>query len=264
MKIAALRLIVALLLVLGSSLAFFPSPAQAALTYKSTACTSLIVVGVRGSNQSMSSGSVYGFGPQASGAAKNMLSRIKRTGTYRYAAIPYDAKLSFTNPWVYEASKNDGVSLLKSILTSLRSKCGTATKFALIGYSQGAHVIRGAVAELSYSVRSQIAAVGLIGDPRRRGFNLSSPDIGLQQTFSSGALYGSGLLGAGTGFNNYLSSSKVATFCHKSDPVCNRPGSLFTWNYFSSWHHTDFYKQSSSVSTIGNGLYTRLYNNGFK
>lgn len=259
MQTSLRRLAVALVAALIATTAV-SAPASAAMTSTSTACTNLIVLGFRGSGQSMGSGSVYGFGPQLSVAAKSMMGRVKRTGTYRFAGIAYTA--SKVGPGYY-TSVNDGVNYAAPIINYLGSRC-TSSRFALLGYSQGAHVVRNVMPKLSSSVRSRIVLVGLVGDPKRRGFNVSPAEVGYQEMFNSGTLYGSGALGAGTSYSAYLgnAASKVATFCVKQDPVCNRPGASLQWGWFSTVMHTTYYTNNSS--TIGFGLYTRLSANGFR
>ncbi|KRB76391.1 hypothetical protein ASE01_15525 [Nocardioides sp. Root190] len=254
-------LVVALVAAVAVSMAPSP-PAFAGLTKASKACTSLIVVGVRGSGETANSGSIPYFGKPASLAAKNMVSRIKRSGTYRYAGLPYDAKR--VNPFTYNNSVADGVKLLTGVLRSIKKNCGTGTRFAIIGYSQGAQVIRESVAKLEHAVRAQIITVGLIGDPRRRGYNKSPAEIGYNEDFDRGMLKGSGKLGAGKTFDGLLNASKVASFCVKGDYVCNDTiGTTWGQGWNAIWH-TDFYNWTSSAKTIGLGLYTRLVNNGFR
>ncbi|MEV5001498.1 cutinase family protein [Nocardioides sp. LML1-1-1.1] len=238
------------------------SPAHAGLTKASRACTSLVVVGLRGSGEAADSGSIRYFGQPASKAAKNMVSRIKRSGTYRYAGIPYDAKR--VNPVTYGASVADGVKLLTGVLRSIKKSCGTGTKFALIGYSQGAQVVRESVAKLEQPVRAQIVAVGLIGDPKRRGYDQRPAEIGYNENFDRGTLAGSGKLGAGRTFEGLLKATKVASFCVKGDWICNDTvGTTWGQGWATDWH-TGFYNWDSSARTIGFGLYTRLVNNGFR
>lgn len=238
------------------------SPASAGLTKASRACTSLVVVGLRGSGEAADSGSIRYFGKPASKAATNMVSRIKRTGTYRYAGIPYDARR--VNPVTYGASVADGVTLLTGVLRSIRRSCGTGTRFALIGYSQGAQVVRESVAKLEQSVRAQVVAVGLIGDPKRRGFDQRPAEIGYHEDFDRGTLAGSGKLGPGRTFEGLLRSTKIASFCVKNDWICNDTVHT-TWGqgWATDWH-AGFYSWDSSARTIGFGLYTRLVNNGFR
>lgn len=238
------------------------SPASASLTQVSKACTSLIVVGLRGSGESRTSGSIPYFGAPASNAARNMVTRIKGTGTYRYAGIPYDAKK--VDPRTYGASVADGVKLTTGILRSIRNNCGTKTRFALIGYSQGAQVVRESVARLEPAVRAQVVAVGLIGDPKRRGYDVRPSEIGYVENFDRGTLKKGGILGAGTSFEGRLSSTKVASFCVPNDYICNATtGTTWGQGWNAVWH-TGFYNWDSSTRAIGLGLYTRLANNGFR
>lgn len=248
------------------------APSDAALTNVSTQCTNLVVVGLRGSEQSFSEGSVRGFGTEVSGAATNMLSRIHRSGTYRFAAIPYAAKLK--NKYgaydlgTYNASVAEGASMTVNILNNLATSCGTRSKFVLIGYSQGAEVIRRAVANrsLSSTARKDIIAVGVIADPTRRGYNVSPSEIGYNEDFNTGTLMSSGLRGAGARYTDWLSdaNNKVASFCQKADGVCNYENAGSLWNVMTGPAHTQFYRSGNRPSLIGLGLYTRLVHANFR
>lgn len=238
-----------------TSLLLTPASASA-LTAKSTACTDLIVLGARGSGAGMSDGSVYGFGRVLSPIATNMVSRVKRSGTYRFAALPYEAA-PYGIGSGYDRSVQDGGALGASIVGSLAAKC-PGSRFALLGHSQGAQVWRLAISKMSTTARSRIVAVGLVGDPRRRGFAQSPSEVGYHETFNTGAFANSGVFGAGTPFTSWLTSasSKVATFCPKGDHVCNTGGTISEY-----WHSTFYIERSSSV---GYGIYTRLAANGFR
>ena len=74
-------------------------------------------------------------------------------------------------------------------------------------------MIRDSVAKLEHAVRAQIVTVGLIGDPRRRGYNVRPAEIGYNEDFDKGTLRGGGKLGAGKSFQGLLSSTKVSSFC---------------------------------------------------
>lgn len=259
-------LIAALVTVLLTAFAvsFEASTAQASLAPTATQCTNLIVLGARGSGETMSSGSISGFGPEVSAAAKNMISRIQRSGTYRYGSIPYAAASVGPNYW---GSVNDGAALAARIVNSISNSCGNRSKFALIGYSQGAHLWRSAMPQLSAAARANVIVVGLIADPKRRGFDVNPSELGYHETFNSGTLYGSGILGAGGQFSTWLinANTKVATFCVRGDPVCNFPANnAFNWSAFSVNTHALYYQGSGAVGSIGFGLYTRLVSNGFR
>ncbi len=132
------------------------------------------------------------------------------------------------------------------------------TKFALVGYSQGASVVRWAIRDLPDSLKDKVVLVGLIGDPERRGFNQTTPEIGHHVFFTSGTtMYGSGALGAGPVLPKRRGSA-VVTACHLNDDICNRSGA------FSMSAHTGYYQSTTGASKIGSGFYIALFNNGFR
>ncbi|WP_162891225.1 cutinase family protein [Aeromicrobium sp. A1-2] len=251
--------------VIATTLAL-PVPADAALKSTTSKCSSLVIIGARGSGQSMSSGSISGFGPEVTGSVKNMVSRIKRTGTYRYVGVSYPA-IPVDRNWTtskYFASVGKGAKFTMDTVKSIGKSC-SSTKFALIGYSQGASVMRWAIRDLPSTLQARVLLVGMIADPERRGFNTSPSDIGFVENYDSGTLYGSGLLGAGPKMPSGRSRA-VVQFCHKNDNVCNRPGNsgvaVGDWGKVDTKTHGSFYKTSSTYPKTGLMLYVPLANYG--
>lgn len=235
--------------------------AAAALTTKQTQCTNLVVLGARGSGQGMNEGKAPGFGPQASGAARAAVARVTRSGSVRFAKLPYDAvKLGtvFQNManGKYNGSVQSGAKLLRSVLTSIKKSCGTRTAFLLVGYSQGAEVIRTAVASgLARDVRDRIAGIGLIGDPTYRGLARSPIDAGTHDNFG-GVVVGKGRR-SGDAIPADLSANTVH-LCQPRDPVCNNVAAL------KEVEHTQFYVSTASQGRMGASIYNRLAANDFR
>jgi Cutinase len=65
----------------------------------------------------------------------------------------------------YFASIDTGVSALRETLQRVSTRCDSW--IVVLGYSQGALVVRRTLAELSPSISARIAGVGLFGDPAR-------------------------------------------------------------------------------------------------
>lgn len=248
--------------------------------YSSSTCPNLVVFGVRGSKERQSAGAISGFGDNVSLSARETIRQVKRTGSYRFKAITYPADMSSIES--YFRSVSVGAADLKKQVHGVTSKCGSGTRYALIGYSQGAHVIRDAVDTLNSTSRARIAALGLIADPTRRGSNLKKREVGLIEDFGTGPLK-SGLIvesSRGTSscqsdceyvaysYSRYLTeaSRKVATICQSADKVCNG-GSITVstgiWaGFWASKDHVDYYK--SRAGQIGSLIRLMLAGNGFK
>lgn len=108
----------------------------------------------------------------------------------------------------YDASVADGKDALRAVIDGAAAGC-PATKFVLIGYSQGAHVVQDVVDALPDSARRQILAVALFGDPR---FNPRAK--GALDTFSPAR---HGLLGQR---DLHAQDVPTRTYCRAGDPVC--------------------------------------------
>lgn len=135
---------------------------------------------------------------------------LPRVGNPGYPAVAAPGPGGST-PARYNASVSQGVSQLLGDLDSLGRRCATPTRFVLGGFSQGAEVVHLALNRITSDlIRSRIAAVVLIGDPRCGG----------KQT---GVRYfGSGCRGP-RGASNVpgWASAKTAQVCKYTDRLCN-------------------------------------------
>ncbi|MFI6866462.1 cutinase family protein [Nocardia sp. NPDC050406] len=136
--------------------------------------------------------------------------------------LPSNVRSDYVNypatalPWegeVYGRSKMEAFTRARGLVSSMAQQCGT-TRFALLGYSQGADAVGDLAAEIGTGLgvvpADRVAAVGLIADPRRSPLDpLVGPPV-------PGA-------GAGgprpTGFG-WL-SPRVRTFCAVGDLYCS-------------------------------------------
>ncbi|RNL65114.1 cutinase family protein [Nocardioides marmoriginsengisoli] len=246
--------------------------------YSTATCPNLVVIGVRGSNEGQRSGVISGFGDNVSLASRDAVRRIGRTGSYRYKAITYPAYLS-SDVGKYLDSVDAGAADLKKQVHHLTSKCGTGTRYAIIGYSQGSHVIREGVASLNSASRARVAAVGLIADPTRRGSNLSKREVGRVERFGTTLSKSGALLEFMRAYNSCsrdcedlapsydkflkAASSKVATICQSSDGVCNA-GAASAWStaWGSKAQHVQYYRDRPGKS--GWVIHEALAANGYK
>ncbi|MEV6275219.1 cutinase family protein [Nocardia sp. NPDC051832] len=128
--------------------------------------------------------------------------------SYAATALPWEGD-------VYGRSKREAVDGARELVREIANRCG-ATRFALLGYSQGADAAGDLAAEIGTGLGvvtpDRVVAVGLLADPRR------SP---------ADALVGQPVPGAGAGgirFGGFgWLSPKVRTFCALGDLYCSVP-----------------------------------------
>jgi len=147
-------------------------------------------------------------------AVTNNLPSNVRTDYVAYAATAF--------PWegnVYGRSEQEALNGARGLVSAMARRCGE-TRFALLGYSQGANAAGDLAAEIGTGLgvvpANRVALVGLVADPRR------SP---------SDQLIGRPVLGAGAsgprvGGFGWL-SSRTYTFCAPGDLYCSMPNGDF-------------------------------------
>lgn len=158
------------------------------------ACTSVGIFGVRGSDQKS------GFGPEVSAAVQSLEQGLRAAGrTYTEFPLEYtSASVDLIHPgkphpngyvWdvkQYAASVEDGTGALYTSLDLRDRNCPTETP-VLIGYSQGAMVVRKAMQKLANngrtSILQRIGGAGLIADPDKQR---NEPNIGGAPALSIG------------------------------------------------------------------------------
>ncbi|WP_438804562.1 cutinase family protein [Nocardia alni] len=128
--------------------------------------------------------------------------------SYPATAMPWEAD-------VYGQSKRQAVDTARAMLRAMAQRCA-ATRFALLGYSQGADAAGDLAAEIGTGTGvvppGRVDAVGLVADPRRGPTDL---------------LIGPPVPGAGAegprigGFG--LLTPRVRTFCAVGDLYCSTP-----------------------------------------
>ncbi|WP_167475411.1 cutinase family protein [Nocardia arthritidis] len=136
-------------------------------------------------------------------------------GTVRTDYVSYTATAL---PWegeVYGQSKREALNNARALLADVAARCDT-TRFALLGYSQGADAAGDLAAEVGtgHGVVSpdRVIAVGLLADPRRSpADDLIGPPV-----------RGAGAGGARIGGFGWL-TPKVRTFCAEGDLYCSVP-----------------------------------------
>ncbi|MFD7847836.1 cutinase family protein [Nocardia sp. NPDC059764] len=148
---------------------------------------------------------------------QGMLAQVTRglPGTVRTDYVSYPATAF---PWdgeVYGRSKHEAVGNARGLISAMAARCA-ATRFALIGYSQGADAAGDLASEIGTGLGvvppDRVAAVGLVSDPRRSPTDaLIGPHVA-----------GTGAGGARAGGFGWL-SPRVRTFCAAGDLYCSVP-----------------------------------------
>lgn len=179
-------------------------------------CADLVVIGARGSTQALDRN--FGVGTEVRRAVTGLARRLHaRTNlTIRLEAVRYD---SAEKPTVaaYQRNVDRGADMVRDRLDELAASCPD-TRFALIGFSQGAQVVHTVAADVSPDMSRRIPLVAMIADPRRN----PSDDI-IHFTYSDEPVAGDGRLGTGPPIDPDLRTAAVA-LCVEGDEICNDQG----------------------------------------
>jgi hypothetical protein len=197
----------------------------------SASCPAVLLIGTRGTGESLSTDNGLGRPDEA---FRQALAALLPAGTLSFAANPYPAAPQSGDPTTllqlvgaatgvsaplmneWSTSVAAGESWLVSEVNGVAAACGSATKMLLAGYSQGAQ-ITGDVFQggsLTVSAHARVVGVVMFGDPH---FNWMDADA-----------YGNfdpqrhGILGERTPFAapGTPPDGRVLNFCHARDPIC--------------------------------------------
>ncbi|WP_082530432.1 cutinase family protein [Aeromicrobium sp. Root344] len=216
-----------------------------------TGCADLVVLGLRGSDQSLDKN--FGSGQEILRTVRAMSTDLHRTSrtTVRLEGIPYRAE-SAASAAIYQANIEDGVSRTRTRIAQLARRC-PHTRVALVGFSQGAQAVHGLAIELPASTLRRVALVAMIADPRR------NPDDTIASWTYGKAAPGPGKLGAGTPLPGSL-KEKAITFCATGDEICNWPPGGYSGPL--SQTHRHFYETPAHSRSTGRQLAGILRTNG--
>lgn len=172
-------------------------------------CVALDVIAIPGTWETSDNGAPAGA-PGLLGAVTYGLPGSMRADYVPYAATAF--------PWetaVYGASKYEAVTNARAMMADTAAQC-PGTRFAIIGYSQGADAAGDLAAQIGHNsgpvAPDKIAGVGLISDPRRSSFDdLVGPPV-----------VGNGAGGARIGGFGAVGGD-VRTFCAAGDLYCAAP-----------------------------------------
>lgn len=130
----------------------------------------------------------------------------------------------------YHDSVEKGKVALLGQITQTVHDCGDQTAMILTGYSQGAQVTAETLEQMPKTWRKHIAGVILFGDPY---FNHSDAFAGMFPR----SLVRDGVLGKRKTYPDVL-ETRVLSFCHDRDPVCQSPLHPFSTTSFAQ--HTNY------------------------
>lgn len=223
-----------------------PAPAPTTTTHKpvpvlvKTGCADLVVLGLRGSDQSLDQN--FGAGQEILRSVRAMSEDLHRTSdtTVRLEGIPYRAENAASYA-IYQANIQDGVTRTESRISQLAERCPDS-RVAVVGFSQGAQAVHGLAIELSASALDRVALVAMIADPRR------NPDDAIASWTYGRAAPGPGKLGAGTPLPDSL-KAKAITFCATGDEICNWPPGGYSGPLSDTHRH--FYETPAHARSTG-------------
>lgn len=217
-----------------------------------TTCADLIVFGLRGSGQDPNKND--GVGQEADRSIRNMAGRLKDDSdtTVRLEAVRYDATIASSYAH-YEAGVKDGVRLLGKQYAAAVEKC-PSSRFAIVGFSQGAQVVHEFAYGLTGTKARHLALIGMIADPRR-----NPADSIRHWSYATKPTTRSGKLGAGPAFGPEVRKAAIS-LCIEDDEVCNAPrgGGLETMSSI----HKHFYESDKTAAKTGKQLFEVLAKNG--
>jgi len=214
-----------------------------------TGCADLVVLGLRGSDQSLDKN--FGSGQEILRSVRAMSTELHRTSrtTVRLEGVPYRAQ-SAPSAAIYQSYVDDGAHRARDRLAQLADRC-PRSKVALVGFSQGAQ----AVHELVTTIRpsQQIALVAMIADPRR------DPDDAITFWTYGKSAPGPGKLGAGPPIPRTLRPVAIG-FCATGDEICNWPPGGYSGPLSDTHRH--FYETPAHSRSTGHQMAAILRKGG--
>jgi cutinase len=254
------RVAVALLLVLGAcgsapgtstsskhSASSTTSPARHQALLVTKQCADLVVLGARGSSQSASLNRGVGAEVRLSVEATARRLHQRSNATVRIEAVRYDA----SGGAAYQAQVGAGAQLMQRQLTTDAGRC-PHSRFALVGFSEGAQVVHAAAIDVPKAVEKRVALIAMIADPRR------NPGDAIAHWSYGEPAPRPGRLGAGTPIDPQVRGATI-TLCAPGDEICNGRGSP---GASPSATHRHFYERPSSTRSTSQQLDRILRSNG--
>lgn len=234
--------------VIAATGAVVAQPSTAAPEFDPTDCPALYTLGVQGTGQSSLSASPTVDTGMLSGVFAPLLASVSKPGAVDRAYVPYPAAFGGIVPGAatppYAQSVFAGLDELRSMTRAITSRCEN-TSLALLGYSQGAHVVSLFLREvgLGYGVVApdKIAGAALFADPTRDpgapvfpgapGQRTPAPAPGTDRTALAGLPPVAQTMPAGGGIGPQQDiaadfgalTGRVASLCIAEDLACDAP-----------------------------------------
>ncbi|KAA1418180.1 cutinase family protein [Mumia zhuanghuii] len=164
-------------------------------------CKPFTFIGVRGTED----------GQQASMGTRLPTAQLAFTQKKGAANVQSDY-VSYPASFNYLASMSSGRTALKAKITAYVNGC-PSTKIALVGYSQGAHIVGDVVVGLSSTQLSRLQGIGLIGDPM---FNSALRGKVSNNSASRGGVWGKR--------SSWPAGLFVYNVCNTGDLICANDG----------------------------------------
>ncbi|WP_199715887.1 cutinase family protein [Aeromicrobium endophyticum] len=214
-------------------------------------CADLVVIGARGSMQR--AGLNLGVGTEVRVTVEQLARRLQQRSHVSVHVEPvlYDSSPTPTAAGFLRNTAAGG-TLALGRLTSLAARC-PSSRFALVGFSQGAHVVHTAAMAVPSSLTSRVALVAMIADPA------NNPDDQITRwSYASEPTSGHGRLGAGPPIPAALRRTAIS-FCVAGDAICNDRGAPGTGQ---SPTHKHFYERPATAEITAARLDRVLRANG--
>ncbi|KAI1330029.1 putative acetylxylan esterase 2 precursor [Xylariaceae sp. FL0255] len=177
------------------------------LDNRTTCYEGLYIIAARGSDEPAGEGDIQEVSDLITAAVPNS------------ASVPVVYPATIFTDGTYPTSVSDGVNNLISLYTSYVDACGSSSKIALLGYSQGGNVVTDALAggvdkptPLSAAYTQYLTAVAVFGDPT----------FTVGESFDVGNATKSGIFARGGSSLAMLETyaPKIQSYCMVHDPVC--------------------------------------------
>jgi hypothetical protein len=208
-----------------------------------TACADLVVIGARGSTQDPDLNAGVGTEVRRTVEQLTDLVHARSDRTVHVEAIRYDASAAPTLA-AYLARTAEGTRQMTERLSALAGDCPDS-RFALVGFSQGAQVVHGAAADMEPALAERVSLVAMIADP------LTNPADPIRHwSYAKKPTGGNGRLGSGPPVDDDLRAVAIS-LCVAGDEICNDRGAP---GGPPSDTHKHFYEKPSNARTTARQL----------
>ncbi len=199
-------------------------------------CANLIVIGALGSTQNPDLNSGVGTEVRLTTDRLIRLVHARSAKTVGLEAIDYDSAAAASLD-AYLAHTAEGATMMTSRLREIARACPDS-RFALLGFSQGAQVVHGAAAHMPSELARRVALVAMIADPSR-----DPADRIRHWSYADSPAPQPGKVGAGAPIDPALRDVAIS-LCVAADDICNDVGAP---GGPPSAAHKHFYEKPSTV-----------------